>query len=148
MLIFVDEEYGWKYHRWDYPGTSEDLREDWKAGRIPPGLGYVRSEPGFRGTIEEIEPMGEFWARLEIETAGMSDDEADAFMAANEERIMEGLGGEWARFLAGFGAQADIHEEDDSALSIGDEVLPWPFQRDDDAMVAARRENPLPKERP
>ena len=147
LLVFIEEEYGWRYWRWEYPGTADELRADWKAGRVPKDLGYVASVPGFRGTITEIEPMADYWERVEAGTEGLSDEAALAVIDANEKELVEELGREWSKFLAGFGAQAHIHEEDDTWLQIGDEMLPWPFKYDEEAGLEERLANPLPKER-
>jgi hypothetical protein len=143
MRIFIDEEYGWRYWCWDYPGTADELRADWEAGRIPPGLGYVGRTPGFRGTATEIEPMKSYWDRLEAETKG--DEEWDL----DEEKFDEAIGAlgkEWDKFLSEYDAQMDIHEEDDSSLRIGDLTVPWMLVRDDETTVRERLVNPLPKE--
>jgi hypothetical protein len=141
VLIFIDEEYGWRYWRWDYPGTPDELRADWQAGRIPPGLGYVGRTPSFRGTITEIEPMKPYWDRLEAEGDEWDLDE-EKF-----EATVEALGRGWDKFLSEYDVQMDIHEEDDSSLRIGDITVPWVFARDDEAMVLDRLADPLPKER-
>jgi len=141
MLVFIDEEYGWRYWCWDYPGTADELRADWQAGRIPQHLGYVAITPGFRGTITEIEPLKSYWDRLEAEGNEEWDLDEEKF-----EEAVGALGREWDKFLAGYGAQMDIHEEDDSCLRIGDETLPWPFKYDEETMVGDRLADPLPKD--
>ena len=144
MLVFIDEEYGWRYWSWDYPGTADELRADWQAGCIPPGLGYVGRTPGFRGTATEIEPMKSYWDRLEAETKG--DEEWDLDEEKFDEAI-EALGREWDKFMAKFGAQIHIHEEDDSSLQIvGSDAIPWPFKYDEETMVEDRLADPLPKD--
>lgn len=148
MRIFIDEEYGWRYWSWAYPGTAAELRADWEAGRIPPGIGYVAATPSFRGMVTEIEPLAPYWARLEQESVGLSDDQIMAAIDAKGSKMMNEIGEEWDKFLSAYDAQADIHEEDDSSLQIGDLILPWPFARNDEAMVEERRANPLPKEQP
>jgi hypothetical protein len=119
MLVLIEEEFGWKYWRWDYPGTLDELRRDWKAGRIPNGLGYVRTTPGFLGQIAEIDPIAEYWNSLEAK--GMT----DWLTNADEECVVEELFREWDRFTAGFDARIDIHEDEDTFMRIGGEVLPW-----------------------
>ena len=144
MLIFIEEEFGWRHWRWDYPGSESELRLDWRAGRIPPGIGYVSGVAGFRGTIEEVEPAAEHSHKLEDATAGMSDAEVGKYLDENEELLRSDLIKEWGRFLAGFDAKAHIHEDEDTTLTIGDETLPWVLRTD---YAVGRDANPLPKER-
>lgn len=131
VKVFITEECGWRFHAWDYPGTLGELRADWAAGRIPEDLGYVAVTPGFRGSIKEIEPIGDYIDARMAETDGMSDDEVFAYFEARQ-AIDDEMDEEWAKFMAVFGAQMDIHEEDDSFLKIGEEILPWTAHRDAD----------------
>ena len=50
MKVLVSEEYGYKYHIWDFPGTKEDLIADVKAGAIPFYMG--RNAKPFRGGVK------------------------------------------------------------------------------------------------
>jgi len=35
LYIYVEEEYGYRSHVWTYPGTAQELVEDWCAGLTP-----------------------------------------------------------------------------------------------------------------
>ena len=35
IKVFVEEEYGYRYWIWEYPGTKEELIADWKAHKAP-----------------------------------------------------------------------------------------------------------------
>lgn len=99
MKVFIDEEYGYRYWTWHFPGTMDELIAEWKAGQTPRGVGYVYSKE-FLGTIEQ---------------AGTpeSPEEHDE---TNEEAIVENLGKEWDKFFSAHDARCFIHEEDDSWL--------------------------------
>lgn len=45
MKIFIEEEYGYAYYLWDYPGSIEELIADYRAGRAPSGVEYDDSMP-------------------------------------------------------------------------------------------------------
>lgn len=51
MLVFVEEEYGYRSWLWEYPGTPETLVTDFKSGRFPsdffdPSEGAGEAYPG------------------------------------------------------------------------------------------------------
>lgn len=79
MLILVTEEYGFAYQQWSYPGTLEELLQDWNQGKTPvtppftPGTPpqFEPMERDFKGTFErisfeqycELEPQAEVFLR-------------------------------------------------------------------------------------
>lgn len=53
MKVFIEEEYGYRYWVWDFPGTASELVSEWCAGHVPP-VGYVYG-PQYRGSITPAE---------------------------------------------------------------------------------------------
>lgn len=61
MFILCTEEYGFAYQVWDYPGTIEELLQDWNQGKTPFTLPFIGGTPPtclpkkeFKGKIEQI----------------------------------------------------------------------------------------------
>ena len=61
LRIYLEEEYGYREWLWTYPGTAEELVEDWAAGNRPlapryQGRGWSRPgwRPDYRGDFDEI----------------------------------------------------------------------------------------------
>jgi hypothetical protein len=133
MLVYMEEEFGFRHWCWDYPGTGDGLKADWAAGRIPPNLGYVGTAEGFLGTVKEIDtPLAHLCC------------EDDDVFAMSDEQVAE----EWRKAMDKYGAYIHVHEDQDSYLMVGGECLSWSRKSDPDALVAARLTNPLPKEQP
>jgi len=119
LKIFIEEEYGYAYHTWNFPGSVEELIAEWKAGRIP-HVGYVFGKE-FRGTCEPVETP-------EFEPyPGVSDEEylANPDKYPDKEEDLQELCRMWEVFLSRYDAECHIHEEDDSSLKIGNQRIPW-----------------------
>lgn len=101
LIILMNEEYGYREWCWSYPGTEEELIEDWKRGLIP-----FFSE-NYQGKIEQIKDRRiERWEKAQL-TAHIHEEEdswlrigdqiyhhPDRDAALKEiERIIESLGG-------------------------------------------------------
>lgn len=63
LRIYLDVEYGYKSWYWFYPGTEEELIEDWKNGKAPL-YSFDPSVGGFKGEMEEVEEE-DLWEWLE-----------------------------------------------------------------------------------
>jgi hypothetical protein len=107
LYIYVEEEYGYASYLWVYPGTPEELVEDWCNRRVPwnsPNwLGYR-----FRGEVDQVDFRttwdfrGRPWPRdLELVLSGTDE-------------VVEGFS-----HISHFDGNIHIHEEDDSYLKVG-----------------------------
>jgi hypothetical protein len=56
IKVFIDEEYGYRYWIWTYPGTAEELIEDWKKGNAPLNF-FDPSVGNYKGTMFELGAM-------------------------------------------------------------------------------------------
>lgn len=54
LVIWVEEEYGYRDWRWDYPGTVEELVADWNDGLAPTNF-FDPSDGNYRGTMTEVD---------------------------------------------------------------------------------------------
>ena len=130
LRVFVEEEYGYRYWTWNFPGTVDELIAEWKAGRIP-SVGYIyRGE--FKGTCEQVEtPSFDPFP-------GVSDEEYLAHPEkydVEDEALLKELGGMWDVFLSKYDATCHIHEESDSVLSINEKRFSWTAEVDHDFVL-------------
>lgn len=114
LRIFVNEEYGYASHTWNFPGTVDELIAEWKAGRIP-HVGYVFGKE-FMGSLEPAEtPHFDPYP-------GVSDEEyfnnPDKYPDKDED--IEELCRMWDAFLAKYDGECFVHEETDSWLNVGE----------------------------
>ena len=65
LIIPVDEEYGYRLWYWVYPGTEEELIQDWKKGNAPLNF-FDPSKGGFQGKMVSAEDWREWFDVLEV----------------------------------------------------------------------------------
>ena len=96
VTVFIEEEYGYAYYTWDYPGFMQSLISDWNKGRMP--------FEGHAGLIQEI--------RL---SESLMDDDAlnDYFARARKAQ-------------ASADATVYLHEIEDTKLVVGGKVYRHP----------------------
>lgn len=106
LVVAVQEEYGYREWLWVYPGTVEELRADWEAGRAPTNFFNPRNG-NYRGTMVLI--ADEDWNEEgeAITNPYGTRDELDAVS--------------WAASRAGLSAH--VHVEDDTYLNIHGESI-------------------------
>ena len=51
ITVYIVEEEGLAYWRWDYPGTVVELIQDWKQGKAPSWYGCSTN---YRGKLVEL----------------------------------------------------------------------------------------------
>ena len=51
LTVLIEEEYGYKYWCWEFPGSKEDLIADWKSGKIP-----ITNTKNYRGKLKKLTP--------------------------------------------------------------------------------------------
>ena len=114
MKVFISEEYGWKSWVWDFPGSTEELIRDFRAGRTPSRVGYFETRG--RGTIAPAE-----MPHVDLVAEGLTEE---------RELQLEGeLQGMWEVYMRQFEAQCMLHEEDDSYLQVDGKSYRWGDQR-------------------
>lgn len=51
LNILLEEEYGYRYWCWEFPGTKEELIADWTDGKIP-----IANSKNYRGKLKKLTP--------------------------------------------------------------------------------------------
>jgi hypothetical protein len=99
LVVALEEEYGYRYWLWVYPGTVEQLKADWKRGHAPMDF-FDPSEGCYEGTMVEV--------TTELDT-----------VEGTSERPL------WPIFLAAdkAGLYAHVHEPEDTFLLVQGEQI-------------------------
>lgn len=106
LYVLVEEEYGFLTFLWVYPGTAEELVEDWCVGRVP---WICRRGGPIRGEFDSVmlqrpqAARGLPWGGGSLELTLLKTGE-----------VFEGLGR-----IEDFDGIAHYHEEEDSYLKVG-----------------------------
>lgn len=106
LYIHVDEEYGYNSFLWVYPGTVEELVEDWCQRRVPWSLPTPRGR--FRGEFDPVDFCTPWHERS----------------LPWDKRTLELIHTETGQVIPGFHRVSDFdgnahfHEEDDSYLKV------------------------------
>lgn len=133
LKVLIEEEYGYRYWSWSFPGTAEELVAEWKAGRTPNGIGYVYCGE-FKGTITQIpEPI----CTLTPEEEALPVD-AELSPERHAECLTE-LENKWRDLFAQHDAFAFIHEPEDSWIMTevdGAKKIPWTAPVDHDYIMS------------
>jgi len=106
LYIFVEEEYGYASYLWTYPGTPEELVDDWCAGRVP--WSGPLDKPLYRG---EFNPAA---FHTHEANRGMPYPRSLELRLTETNQVVEGFS-----HISHFDGIAHYHEEDDSHLRVG-----------------------------
>lgn len=106
ISVFIREEYGYRYWRWDYSGTHEELIADWKAGLAP--LNFFDPSVGeYKGTMTQLDAA----ADAEYDEAGK-----EYHRSASVDEFDKGRRQQQAQ--GGPVYQAHVHEPDATFLEV------------------------------
>lgn len=116
LRILVEEEYGFRDWLWTYPGTIQQLVEDWKEGRRPispsrrAATNYGYSEfRWYKGELDEV-----YWDR-DYYVGSDGEEHVHRWLSLVETGAHIGF----ARTEDDFDGLAHVHEEHDSWLKVG-----------------------------
>jgi len=104
LYVYVSEEYGYASYLWVYPGTPEELVDDWCGCKTP---FWGRSK--YRGEFDRVSlHTPEHKRGLPYQQGSLQ------LVLCNTDEVIEGFS-----HISHFDGEVHIHEQDDSYLKIG-----------------------------